>query len=379
MTTLRDISVVFVTSHPGRTLGRVERRWLRVIEALVAEGAHVHVVCALGAPVEHEARARGATVAPYRLDRFNLIRTRSRLRKYFLRYRPRVVHTTGYEADVVTRWAASDLPIAVVSSATVSSWPPRGVWWFDAWIRERLDRDTLPRLDAFIVDAPEMVDRAVLSGVPRERVVFDSPSVRIARVLEEAQHEVTLPDGCPLVGYAGALARSRGLVALAAIAPRIKERHPGACVVVAGEGVARHALAAAARDGRIDLVAPVASVPAVLARLEVCVFPLVEPGMPMPLLEALALGRPVVATAVPGVSGLLEDGVEAMLVPPRDPDALAGAVLRLLEDADLARSIGERGRLAAVDRFQSSDSVERHLALYRRLVACRAQRAQSSS
>lgn len=367
MTSLRDTAVVFVTSHPGRTLGRVERRWLRVMEALIAQGARVHLVCALKAPIEAEARIRGVIVAPYRLDRLNLIRTRSRLRKYLLRYRPAIVHTTGYEADVVTRWAASDLPVAVVSSATCSSWPPRGTGAFDTWIRRRLDRDTLPRLDAFVVDAPELVDAAVVAGLPRDRVMLDPPSVRIARVLDEAEADVALPDGCPLVGYAGALTRSRGLSALAAIAPRIKAAHPAARVIVAGEGIARHVLHAAVRDGRIDLIAPVASVPAVLARLDVCVFPLVDPGMPMPLLEALALGRPTVVTAVPGVARLLHDGVEALLVPPRDPDALAEAVLRLLADRDGAKAIGERARLAAIDRFQAADSVERHLVLYRRL------------
>lgn len=379
MTPLRDTAVVFVTSHAGRSLGRVERRWLRVMEALVAEGAHVHLVCALRAPIEPEARARGVTVAPYRLDRLNLLRTRSRLRKYFLRYRPRIVHTTGYEADVVTRWAASDLPVAVVSSATVSSWPPRGTWWFDTWVRQRLDRDTLERLDALIVDAPEMVDEAASRGLPRERVLLDPPSVRLARVLDEAQADVLLPDGCPLVGYAGALTRGRGLATLAAIAPRIKARHPGARVIVAGEGIARHSLLAAARDGRVDLLAPVESVPAVLARLDVCVFPLVEPGMPMPLLEALALARPCVAAAVPGVAGLLEDGVEALLVPPHDPDALVAAVLGLLDDPERARALGERGRLAVIERFQAADSVQRHLTLYRRLAAVGPQRAQSSS
>lgn len=379
MTSLSGITILFVTSHAGRTLGRVERRWLRVMEALVAHGAHVHLVCALRAPIEDEARACGVMVAPYRLDRFNLIRTRSRLRKYLLRYRPAVVHTTGYEADVVTRWAASGLPVAIVSSATCSSWPPRGAGAFDTWIRQRLDRDSLPRVDAFVVDAPEMVEKAIAIGVPHDRIMLDLPSVRIARVLDEASTEVWLPDGSPLIGYAGALVRSRGLAALAAIVPRVKTRYPGARVVVAGEGLARHSLHVAVRDGRIDLVAPVASVPAVLARLDVCVFPLVDPGVPTPLLEALALGRPTVATTVPGVASLLADGVEALLVPPRDQDALANAILRLLADPLFAATLGERARLAAIDRFQAADSLERHLALYRRLAADRGYRAQSSS
>lgn len=367
--TLRDSTYVFVTGRTGRSLGRVERRWIRVMDALITQGASVHVICGLHAPIQEPARKVGAFVAPITLDKLNLIRTRSRMRKYFRRFRPPVVESTGYEADVLTRWAARDLPIRVVTSAHCASWPPRELGVIDTWFRRRIDRRSLPRTDVFLADCEDLASRVRAAGLPAERVVLDPPSVAIARVAEEARAAVELPAGSPRVGYAGALERNRGLPLLAAIAPALRERYPDARVVIAGEGHARLSVAAAGRDGRIDLLGGQINVPAVLAALDVAVFPVTEPGTPTSLLEAAALGRPIVASAVSGVADLFEDGADMLLVPPNDADALASAVLALLDDPARARALGEHARHTAIDRYSSAAAVRRHLDLYRKLTA----------
>ncbi|MHB1340741.1 MAG: glycosyltransferase family 4 protein [Coriobacteriia bacterium] len=369
MRTLRDHTIIFVTGKTGHTLGRIERRWLRVMEALVADGATVLVICALHAPIEDPARAVGATIAPIRLDKLNLIRTRSRMRKYIKRYRPPVAHSTGYEADVLLRWAAKDLPVKVVTSALCATWPPKGLGAIDTWFRRRLDRRSLSRIDAFLVDCEDLAERVVAAGVARDRVVLDPPSVAIARMAEESRAAVTLPVGSPVVGYAGALERNRGLPMLASLSLKLRECFPDARVVVAGEGPARAGIVAAGRDGRLDLLGGVTSVPAVLAALDVCVYPVTEAGTPTSLLEAAALGRPIVASAVSGIADLFEDGVDLVLVPPNDSAALATAVIGLLEDPQRARSLGEHARHTVIDKYSSAAAVKRHLDLYRRLSA----------
>jgi glycosyltransferase involved in cell wall biosynthesis len=112
----------------------------------------------------------------------------------------------------------------------------------------------------------------------------------------------------------------------------------------------------------------VASVPAVLARLDVCCFPSTGPGVPTSLLEAAALGRPIVASRVPGIEDLFEDGKEVLLVPPDDADALAEAVAALLADPECATSMGERARLRTVDEYGSYAAVARYLELYKQLM-----------
>ena len=93
-------------------------------------------------------------------------------------------------------------------------------------------------------------------------------------------------------------------------------------------------------------------------------------GLPVAVMEALVLGVPVVATAVGGMGEAVVDGTDGLLVPPADPDALAGAVLRAAEPATLDRLTA--GARAAGDRFSSQGSVARIEAVYERARAERA-------
>jgi glycosyltransferase involved in cell wall biosynthesis len=369
MSPFRHSTFLFVTSRSSDTLGRVERRWLRVMAALLEGGATVMLICTPKAALENPARALGVTIAPYKLDKFNLVRTRSRLRKYLKRYRPVVAHSTGYEADVLLRWAAKGLPVGVSSSALCGSWPPKGIGPFGTWVRRRLDRDSLSRVDAFFVDCEELADGLEAAGLPSERITLDPPGVLLSRVAKEATAPFERPSGTPLVGYAGSLEHSRGLLVLAAAAPVLRSVYPDIRVVIAGEGPARARLLPAGADGRIDLLGRVESVPAMLSALDVCVFPVSVGGTPTSLLEAAALGKPIVASAVHGIADLFEDGEEISLVPPGEASILAEAILALLADPARASAMGSRARLRAIDQYSSTAAVERHLAVYRKLAA----------
>jgi glycosyltransferase involved in cell wall biosynthesis len=92
-------------------------------------------------------------------------------------------------------------------------------------------------------------------------------------------------------------------------------------------------------------------------------------GMSFAILEAMAAGLPVVATRVGGNGELVEDGASGLLVPARDPAALAGAVLRLLGDPGERRRMASRGRQIAEQRYDQARSAERYVELYRRLAS----------
>jgi glycosyltransferase involved in cell wall biosynthesis len=96
---------------------------------------------------------------------------------------------------------------------------------------------------------------------------------------------------------------------------------------------------------------------------DVAVLSSVSEGHPYALLEAMAAGVPVVATRVGGVPELV--GEAGSLVPPRDPDALAAALLALLRDPELRAELGRNGRARVEERF----SIERMIAAYRTLYA----------
>lgn len=361
---------VFASSRRGATVGRVEGRLLRVMEALVERGASVHLICEPGGPLAAPAAAAGVVVALYRLDRLNFFRTRSRMRKYLLRYQPAVLHSTGLEADLLARMSARDLSVKVVNSVHLATWPPYGSTPLSRLVRRRLDAGTRGRADAFVVDREELAARLVAAGVASERVVVDHPSVDIARVASEAVPPASLPgrSAVPAVGYAGRLEHARGLDILPAVSDLLEARGRPARVMIAGEGPAVSRLVRAAAGGRVHLLGEVPSVPAVLAAFDVCCFPSSGPGTPTTLLEAAAIGRPLVATSVPGIAGLFAHDREALLVEPGDAMAFANAVASLLDDPERAARLGEAARLRTIDEYSSTAAVARHIALYRRLV-----------
>jgi glycosyltransferase involved in cell wall biosynthesis len=101
-----------------------------------------------------------------------------------------------------------------------------------------------------------------------------------------------------------------------------------------------------------------------LVELDVLALPSWTEGLPLVVLEAMARRRPVVATPVGGTPEVVVDGETGLLVPPRDPDALAAALRRLLADADLRRRMGDAGYERVRERFSADAMTGRVLEIY---------------
>jgi glycosyltransferase involved in cell wall biosynthesis len=213
----------------------------------------------------------------------------------------------------------------------------------------RLTGWALPRAARVVAVSRALADEVVALGVPRDRVAIvmngvDSelfhPADRAA-----ARSELGLPDG-PLALYVGNLKPEKGVLDLA----RAWASVPRGTLAIVGGGPAKAALeeAAAAQAGRIHLAGPqpLAAIPRWMAACDVLVLPSHAEGTPNVILEALACGRRVVATAVGGIPDLITSPALGELVPPRDPDALAAALARALEapyDAAAIAGLGARG------------------------------------
>ena len=101
---------------------------------------------------------------------------------------------------------------------------------------------------------------------------------------------------------------------------------------------------------------------------DLVVLPSLSEGLPITLIEAMALGRPVVATGVGGIPEVVEDGVTARVVPPRSPAALAGAMLELLDAPDRAKRLGDAAWSVARAKFSAGRMVRRTEELYLELL-----------
>jgi glycosyltransferase involved in cell wall biosynthesis len=148
----------------------------------------------------------------------------------------------------------------------------------------------------------------------------------------------------------------------------------GTRIVVAGDGELRAQLERRA----LELGVPasfrgwVRDLPGLYGELDVVVLTSRNEGTPVALIEAMAAGRPVVATRVGGVPDVVDDGVTGVLVPPGSADDVAGAVQALLRDAAAARAMGERARASVLERFSADRLVDDVDRLYRELLRERA-------
>ena len=146
----------------------------------------------------------------------------------------------------------------------------------------------------------------------------------------------------------------------------VLERHRDARFVIAGDGELRAELERAAEPlgDRVVFLGARHDVPDLLASFDVFAFPSLFEGLCLAVIEAQAAGVAVVATPVGGIVENVVDGETGLLVPPRDPRALAEAIVRLLDDPSLARSLAERARPRVLQRYSQERMVERTLALY---------------
>jgi glycosyltransferase involved in cell wall biosynthesis len=121
--------------------------------------------------------------------------------------------------------------------------------------------------------------------------------------------------------------------------------------------------------GGVELLGERDDVPDLLARSDIFALSTLSEGMPISVLEAMAAGLPVVATAVGGIPEIVVDGETGVLVPPQDVGALAAALERLLVDTELRRRMGAAGRARAEQLFDVARFRRDHLELYDRLLA----------
>ncbi len=215
----------------------------------------------------------------------------------------------------------------------------------------------LPQASRVVAVSRALADEVVAMGVERERVaiVMNGVDGELFRPRDRAaaRAELGLPAG-PLAVYVGNLKPEKGVLDLGAAWQTVAREQPDATLVIVGDGPLQRELAAMteALAERVRLIArqPLERVPSFMAAADILVLPSHSEGTPNVVLEALASGRRVVATSVGGVPDLITHDTLGELVPPRDPDALAAAIVRALRrpyDAHEVARLGARGGWSA--------------------------------
>jgi L-malate glycosyltransferase len=180
-----------------------------------------------------------------------------------------------------------------------------------------------------------------------------------------------LPHNAPLAGAIGALVGHKGHRYLVEAAARVVREVPDARFVIFGEGDLRAPLEKLIAELHLEkhvlLGGFRADVLSLLKGFDFFIMPSITEGLGTSLLDAMACAKPIIASRVGGIPEVVMDGKTGVLVPPKDSEALAEAIIGVMQDRARAAAMGEAGYARVVARFTVERMVEETLAVYERL------------
>jgi glycosyltransferase involved in cell wall biosynthesis len=346
----------------------------------------VRVVLPAGGPLADGLRAAGVAVEiiPFGLSRRvrqlpPLAAAELRLLRLVRDFRPDVIHAHLLIGTLACRLASAGYRPAL--RVTQVPGMPRlhipALRWLDRW--------TLRRDDVVIGSCQAIADRYRAMGARSVAVSYygcDVHAIDPSTPGAAFRREFGLAGGTPAVGMIAHMYRSRlrafqdvgvkGHEVFIDAAPLIQARVPGAAIFVVGDELAvdrgyRRELEAraAARGAAVHFTGHRPDIAAVLAGLDVVVIPSIEESACYVAVEALLMGKGVVASEVGGLPDSVRHGQTGLLVPPGDPAALAAAVATLIADPAMGQEMGRRGRQECLRRFDIDATTAQVEALYR--------------
>jgi len=331
-----------------------------------------------------EIRARGIplTIEPTLVRKINPIKDLKaliRLTRFIKRGRYTIVHTHSSKAGILGRWAAylAGVPIIV---HTVHGWGHHE--------RQRslvrrfyilLERATQRITGRLIVVSPRNTEKGLADGIatPAKYVTIRSGIEldrfrRPSRPRDAVRIELGIPPKSAVVGTVTRLSSQKAPLDFVSAAAHVAAQWSGVHFVIVGDGPLRAdveaQVAALGLAGCVHLTGLRRDVPDLMHSFDIFALTSLWEGLPRVLPQAMAAGLPIVATAVDGNAEAVTDGGNGFLTPPGDSQAMATALLRLLEDSALSRRMGEAGRTRA-EEFSARKMVSAIAALYEALLA----------
>jgi len=368
---------------PSLEMGGVENTLLSLLPRLNKDKYRVSVCCLYRADdLAKEAEKQKIPLLTLKMrPRLDLdlkyLRGISQLIKFLKQEKIDIVHTHLYKANTPGRIAAilARVPIIIANEHSVDFWKTGGQRAIDKFLSKFTDK---------IIVVSEAVKEFCTQevGLPKDKVTVLYNGVDLQKFLPEVdinkkKEELNLPSDSKVVGIIGRLQQIKGHQFFLKAAKIVSGEFPSACFLVIGEGSLRDELEEMADKlnlgDKVIFTGQRDDVPQILPLLDVSVLSSLREGFSITILESMASGIPVVATDVGGNRELVEEGKTGHLVPARDTESLAGAMIRILKDESLAKRMVERARervkLFSINRMaKETESIYDELIRQARLV-----------
>ena len=375
--------VLYVINSLGT--GGTERSVAELLDPLSALGIDpaVAILEPWAAGVEQAVRSQGI---PLQVLGRQLWRALPTLRRSLARLRPALVHTALFESDVVGRLAAVRTGVPVLTSLVNTGYEPErladpnikrwrldGVRWIDGFTGRHLTahfhsvsqstKESAVRWLKLDPDQITVIERG------RDPTRLGEPGAGRRR---QSRKALGLGPDDEVIVSVGRHEFQKNQVMLVEAVGRLSERGRLVLLIAGRRGhasaVLEEAIARLPDPGRVRLLGHRDDVPEVLAAADLFVLTSRYEGLPGAVIEAMALGLPIVASAIPPVREIVEPDENGLLVTPGDSGALATAMRRLLDDAPLRSRMGIRSRALFLERYTLARSAHRMACLYQHVV-----------
>ena len=362
--------------------GGGERVFAQIINRLSDKKYKIIVACLPTGTFIEKIKGSKAQIKSFDMrNRFNpgvILQLSSLIRKE----RVDIVHSQGARADFFARIAAK-----LAGAPNVVSTVPMPVEGFDVNPIKKLIYMAFNRfsecfVDRFIVvsDALEkmMIEKhriapqrivKIYNGIETDEYCI--PDEEIVRRRSSFRTKANIGEDVAVIGVIGRLVWQKGFEYFIASIPEVLKEFKEAWFLVVGEGELEDDLKVKSKklklEDKIIFTGFLSDIKDVLASIDILVIPSLREGMPVVLLEAMAMKKPIVATNIEGIMEILENGVSGLLVPPRDTEALAEAVIDLLKHQDKANQMGMAARRVVEERFGVDTMVQQVRKVYEEL------------
>ncbi|HEY3354515.1 MAG TPA: glycosyltransferase [Polyangia bacterium] len=288
--------------------------------------------------------------------------------------RPEIIHSHGYKTDA---FAAVLRPILRRRAGLVAT---NHLWTNETArlkVYETIDALAFRAFDKIVAVSEAIAEEMRDRGVPEDKVEVIQNGLDYGELDAQAHPGQKLraelrafdPDSL-FIGFVGRLSPQKGINYLLDAAARLHGRK-NVYFVIIGEGELRPAIERQLKgeqlDDRVFLLGRRDDVPDLLSELDIVVLPSLREGTPMALLEAMGVGRAVVASAVGGVRDVVEDGRTGLIVAPTDVPALAAAIEHLVDHAGERQQIGAAAAASVREKFSGAAMTRRYTRIYKQV------------
>ena len=328
--------------------------------------------------IADKARARGLVFYEI-LERRKLdLRVLCMLREIVHRHNINLIHTHDYKSDLfgyLLRLWLRNRPVTLLSTA--HAWVMLGL---RGEIYRRLDLLLMRRFDHLIAVSQATKDEMTAAGIPAEKIsvihnAIDTEEWAPSQESRDLRRQWGLQDAYPIVGYVGRIMPEKDLETWLRAATLVAKQFPTAHFVLVGDGKDSTTQKDLQQLARILGIANRVHFPgyredllSVYATFDTFLLSSRREGLPNSILEAMAMGRPVVTTDVAGAKELVQDGQTGYVLPQGDAHGLARAIISLAGNAKLRSQMGQASRQRIEDKFSFTHRLQRIEALYEQLV-----------